>query len=432
MLLSVTSGAYLPLVESILGLGGNDPEASPLTHTFLLPLYAMVGCVIVTHPRGFSRVAQRAAPALALVALACISTFWSVEPDLSLRRGISLLAPTAVGILVTLRFGTRELVRLLAIALGLAAILSVIVALLLPAEGIMSFGAWNGVYDNKNSFGRAMALLVAVMVLVALDAKRHRALAWLAAAAAMALVVLSASIGSTMAAVAVLVMIPLFRTLRLRLTATVAVGSLSVLLVAIILTVILSNLEPVFALLGRDPTLTGRTQIWAAAFVSIADRPWLGYGHNAFWQGWVGPSISLVSSIGWEAPNSHNGLVDLWLELGLVGVLTFLAGLGIAARRAILFARHTSTAAGLWPLVFLTWLLVMNVSTSTIMLQHSLFWILYVAVMSSTLVPDLRDRSKLAPGPDHLREDPWSSRLPLGRGHVSPGVRRQYRGVDHT
>lgn len=436
MVLSVTSGAYLPLMERTLGLGGNDPEASPLTHVFLLPLYAMVGCVIVTHPRGFTRVARRAAPALALVALACISTFWSVEPDLSLRRGISLLAPTAVGIVVTLRFGTRELVRLLAIALGLAAILSLIVAFLLPAEGIMNFGAWNGVYDNKNSFGRAMALLVAVMVLVALDAKRYRVSTWLAVAGTMGLVVLSKSVGALMTAVAVLILIPLFRSLRLRMTAVVAVGILSVLVGAIVLTVSLTNTEEVFALLGRDPTLTGRTDIWAAALVSIAERPWLGYGHNAFWQGWGGPSAALVGSIGWESPNSHNGLIDLWLELGLVGVLTFLLGLGVAARRAILQARHSITAAGLWPLVFLAWLVVMNVSTSTIMLQHSLYWLLYVAVMSSSAITEPSERRSPTvvsdPGAERPRKDFWSSRMPPGSGHVSPGVRRQYRGVDHT
>jgi O-antigen ligase len=433
MLLSLTSGAYLPLLGNTLGSEGNGPEASPLTHVFLLPLYAALSCVIVTHPRGFSRVAWRAGPALALVGLACMSTLWSIEPSLSLRRGISLLAPTAVGIVLTLRFEKRESLRLLAIALGLAAIISIIVVLLLPAEGIMYFGAWTGVYDNKNSFGRAMALEVAVLALIALDAKRYRVLAWLAAAGTMALVLLSASVGALMAAAAVLVLIPLFRSLRLRLTKMVAVCTIGVLVGAIVLTVILSNTEEAFALLGRDPTLTGRTEIWAAAFVSIAERPWLGYGHNAFWQGWVGPSISLVSSIGWETPNSHNGLVDLWLELGLVGVLTFLLGLGIAARRAILQGRHTATAAGLWPLVFLTYLVVMNISTSTIMLQHSLYWVLYVAVMSSSLVTETRKPRSLEgrseAGPGSLREDRSSSRLPPQGRHVSPGIRRQYPGV---
>jgi len=321
--------------------------------------------------------------------------------------------------------------RLLAIALGVAAIVSIIVALLLPTKGTMYEGMWNGVFDNKNSFGRAMALQVAVMALIALDAKRHRVLAWLAVAGTMALVLLSGSIGSLMAAAAVLILIPLFRSLRLRLTTAVAVCTISVLLGAIVLTVFLSNAEEAFALLGRDPTLTGRTDIWAAALVSIAERPWLGYGHNAFWQGWAGPSVSLINAIGWESPNSHNGLLDLWLELGLVGVCTFLLGLGIAARRAIRSVRNTVTAAGLWPLVFLSYLVVMNFSTSTIMLQHSLYWVLYVAVMSS--VTALRSPGSLTAesesGPDGLREDPWSSRMPLGSGHVSPGVRRQYPGA---
>jgi O-antigen ligase len=434
ILLSLTSGAYLPIIGNALGIVGSNEEGSTaLTHVFFLPLYAIVACIIVTHPRGFSRIARRALPALALVGLACLSTFWSIDPSLSLRRGVSLLAPTAVGIVITLRFGTREFLRLLALSLGIAAIFSIVVALLLPAQGVMYFGAWNGVYENKNSLGRAMALEVAALALVALDAKRYRMLAWLGVAGTLGLVFLSGSIGSLMAAVAVLILLPFFRALRLRLTTTLAVCATSILLGAILITVVLSNPEPVFALLGRDPTLTGRTEIWAAALVSIAERPWLGYGHNAFWQGWAGPSIELVSAIGWESPNSHNGLVDLWLELGLVGVLTFLLGLGIAARRAILGARRTATAAGLWPLAFLTFLVVMNFSTSTIMLQHSLYWILFVAVMSSTLLTELSERSSPGGEPEpslnRLREGSWSSSLPRGGGYVSPGVRRRYPGA---
>jgi exopolysaccharide production protein ExoQ len=436
ILLSVTSGAYLPLVRRLLGGGSEDLGQSALSHPVLLPLYAVMGCLIITHPKAFARMARRAFPALTLVGLACLSTFWSVDPGLTLRRGISLWAPTALGLVISFRFTNRELLRLLAVALGIAALASLAVVFLLPTHGIMILDdgpTWRGVFENKNSLGRAMALEVAVLVLVALDTKRYRTLAWMGAAATLAVVFLAKSIGSLIAALAVVMLIPLFQALRLRSTTRVAVYTVSVFLGAILLTMVATNPEPLFALLGRDTTLTGRTDIWVAALVSIAERPWLGYGHNAFWQGWAGPSMSLVSAIGWESPNSHNGLVDLWLELGLIGVLTFLFGLGIAARRAILGARRTVTAAGLWPLAFLTFLVVMNFSTSTIMLQHSLYWILYVAVMCSAVHTEPGERSarrgEAEPAVSRLREGLWPSNLPHGGGHISPGVRRRYPGA---
>ena len=45
----------------------------------------------------------------------------------------------------------------------------------------------------------------------------------------------------------------------------------------------LDNFKRVTGVLGRDPTLTGRTEIWRFAIKSIASRPFLGYGYDVFW-----------------------------------------------------------------------------------------------------------------------------------------------------
>ena len=62
--------------------------------------------------------------------------------------------------------------------------------------------------------------------------------------------------------------------------------------------------DVVFGLLGKDATLTGRTQIWAAIMRQIDQRPWLGYGYAAIWDeptGQWGPLAWIVHDAGFRA-----------------------------------------------------------------------------------------------------------------------------------
>jgi exopolysaccharide production protein ExoQ len=425
--LLVVSGAFLPMLRRT--TGAETAESEALAHVVLLPLYAVLGWIIVTHPRGFVRVAARGLPVFALVALAILSTLWSMEPDLTLRRGIALLAPTALGIVLAQRFATDELMRLVAWTLGIGAVMSTIAALGMPDLGISTIeygSAWQGVYGTKNSLGKAMSLGVVLFVLLAMRTRERRWMTWLAAGLCAALVILSKSASSLVVAGGVLALIPLFRSLRLRATATVGLWVMAILLGGILLTIVIANAEPVFAAFGRDVTLTGRTDLWLIVLGSIAERPWLGHGYNAFWLGWDGASASVFGSLGWEPPHSHNGLLDLWLDLGLVGVITFLAGFGLAARDAFRSASSTPTIAGLWPLAFLSFMILANSSESHILRQHHYLWILYVAVLCSDVLAHPRAQ-RVADGASTLPVGTWRRPAASLGGRASVGVRRLYR-----
>ena len=313
----------------------------------------------------------------------------------------------------------------------MAGLISALVALLLPDVGSRSIeygDAWHGVYGNKNDLGRAMALATATLVLVAMEGGRYRWLVWGAAAGAFLVLLLARAAASLVVCVTVLSLIPLFGALRLRFTAAMALWILTVLLAALMLTVVVSNLESTLSLLGRDTTLTGRTEIWEAVMASVAERPWLGYGFNAFWQEWTGPSASVLSAVGWETPHSHNGFLDLWLDLGAVGVIVFILGLVAAARASVIRARYAEGAADLWPLAFLTILTLINFSESLVLKLHSLFWVLYVAILASPRVARTSARPSRFPagsGPQSPTDERVSG-VPISRGHVSPGVRTAF------
>jgi exopolysaccharide production protein ExoQ len=69
--------------------------------------------------------------------------------------------------------------------------------------------------------------------------------------------------------------------------------------------------------LGRDSTLTGRTNIWKAA-LPLVPSPVVGAGFESFW---IGPRLQQVEiSIGQEINEAHNGYIEIYLNLGWVGV----------------------------------------------------------------------------------------------------------------
>ena len=97
------------------------------------------------------------------------------------------------------------------------------------------------------------------------------------------------------------------------------------LFVGVTLFVILSIFIPgeLLALIGKDSTLTGRTDIWDALIYSIKQKPWLGFGYGVYWLDQLGPSYYVRLSLQWGVPTAHNGWIETWLSVGIVGVALF-------------------------------------------------------------------------------------------------------------
>jgi exopolysaccharide production protein ExoQ len=74
--------------------------------------------------------------------------------------------------------------------------------------------------------------------------------------------------------------------------------------------------------LGRDPTLTGRTDLWQL-IVAMTDHPLIGTGFESFW---LGKRIEKLWALYWWHPNeAHNGYLEFYLTLGWIGVTLWAA-----------------------------------------------------------------------------------------------------------
>lgn len=107
-------------------------------------------------------------------------------------------------------------------------------------------------------------------------------------------------------------------------------------LIAGVLIILSGGQSLVTSTLGRDSTFSGRTDIWRAS-LNAADSPIFGTGFESFWNVNIEKVAAGLPGY-WEIHNlvsAHNGYIEVYLDLGLVGIC--LIGLIIITgyRRAI-------------------------------------------------------------------------------------------------
>jgi O-antigen ligase len=147
-----------------------------------------------------------------------------------------------------------------------------------------------------------------------------------------------------------------------------------------------SNVDGLSRLLGRDPTLSGRTLIWGLVWPSLLKRPILGYGYDAFWLGLKGESAHIESVLGWVIPHSHNGFLDLGLNLGAVGLVVYLYLWIRSFRKGIEFIRLEHRAIGLLPVTYLCFFALHNLFESSLLASDSLSLLLFAMITTSVAV----------------------------------------------
>jgi O-antigen ligase len=111
----------------------------------------------------------------------------------------------------------------------------------------------------------------------------------------------------------------------------------------------------------------------------IWKRPILGYGYEAFWEGFKGASRGVLESTGWLVPMAHNGYLEVWLGIGLVGLVVFFYLFFRAMRMALSVLRHDRRTAAAWPVAYLLFFALHNLAESAL-LTRTTFEFLQVSV----------------------------------------------------
>jgi exopolysaccharide production protein ExoQ len=259
-------------------------------------------------------------------------------------------------------------------------ILSAGVAIVAPnlgVEGGAHLGNWRGLFIQKNALARISVLAMGVFFFWR---PPYRMLRYFALTFGFVMLGLTRSDTGLVVLIALLIVTPLVRLARTQAKLLVPIVMVLIMAGAALAAILVANSDLALALLGRDATLTGRTTLWHAVFVSIMKRPILGYGFDAFWQGMIGESGRVSLAAGYVVPMAHNGALDLWLHLGASGLAIFVCVYAVCLRKALRFySRHEGQLCA-WPLMFLAFIFLYNVTEVTEIAQNSIFTMLFAAV----------------------------------------------------
>lgn len=308
------------------------PQVGPV---LVLVELALLGLLLVLRTRVALSVVLKWWPLLLAPILAAVSTLWSEAPMTTLRYGVQFMLTAYIGVLLARLMSPRRFL----IVFMLSMFVFCIGCILYGRQGSSTEGmVLIGLTGSKNQMGYAAQLLIlaglAVMML-------REVPPWLRGIAALALPVGIYILLGVNSATALLmgvggcaVLMVLAFTERMQ-----PGGRLAALIGGVVIVTPLLLLLPeaiaawntfLFDTLDKDPTLTGRTILWAHADDLIARRPLLGYGYQAIWMGESSETIGLkriFNVTDGRTFHFHHQFRQVAVDTGLIGLAAFVGAI---------------------------------------------------------------------------------------------------------
>jgi exopolysaccharide production protein ExoQ len=311
--------------QSLLKLRQYYDVSSPLLLLSTVMLWGIVAGLMVRRLRPVVQLMQNQRAILSFAILAFVSLFWSQDPQITFKKAILLFLTFAFAWFFVSSYSSTDQVRILlavGVIMGLA---SVAMAILLPRYGLDSGGEWKGVFGQKNELGYTMFFLFSGLAFRRIASRRQLLTVTLQAFLPIGLIVLSRSREAmvlTVLLIGVRVYGPFIARKRRDQLPFILYATVSGILA------IVFGRGVILFLLGRDSTLTGRTDEWAILVPLVLKHLWLGYGYQAFWTG-TGDSLSAMSRVGGAMRGADSGYLDTMLQFGLAGMVLWLAVLRV-------------------------------------------------------------------------------------------------------
>jgi exopolysaccharide production protein ExoQ len=306
---------------------------------------------------------------LSAASLLLVSMLWSIDPRVTISQGTAYFFVVLGAIGSVKALDGDELMDLMASICGLSAIASVVYFFLIGPEFGVGF---RGIFGQKNMLGQVMAggVLTALHGARIRGGPRFRSLCIIALCTIVAF--MSKSTTSIMTIV-VFFCLDFIGRLYLRGGSTRLLSiCLAVACVPIVIFFV-TNADWFLKLLGKDPTLTGRTEVWPYVIETIGEKPLLGWGFCAFWSLLNPVAVQIHESIQAKMgftlflPNAHNAILEFLLEIGFLGTSVFIF---IWVRNFVMAVKSMNGSAGQFGLssvLLLMGILVVGVSEDVLL-----------------------------------------------------------------
>ena len=380
-------------VDWFVRVGGNSAGTvqggSPLTSVTFLSFLGVLWLAFNGNWHLFRAAASREPMLAALISIAGLSTFWSVNVIETLSTAVVMTITLSVGYYFAIRYRINEVIYLAAIALAIGVVANYTFVFVFQDFGLDTINVgtdggarWSGVFVTKNELGRIASLSAMVFAFTAVQ--RRSFYVWpLWTVLALVQVIASDSATSLGATGGLIALVGVFLGFRGRKTLYGATAVAMTSLFTVLTTLAATNLVVATGLLGKNSTFTGRLPLWVDSFqFGIAERPWFGYGWFAFFNDPVS-SFEVAVRANFSVPHAHNAFIDAWLFIGPIGPLLLL---GIYARGLIWGARNIRAvpgAAGLFPIMMISYGLIFSLSEVGVIRRDISFVLFAVAIVQA-------------------------------------------------
>lgn len=262
-----------------------------------------------------------------------LSIIWSGSPDVTFKRWIQIFGSYIVIISIFVHSESAEdILKFFRIILYIYIPISFISVFTIP-DATMSYqgeSAWRGLAAHKNGFGQIS--LVSSLFWFFSTQNKNSKLKWIYYSMFFISIILLVGSKSSTSIITLLIigLLILFINIKEKFSfGGIGKWLLYLLGLFFVTTVIFaailfpSVLESFFNLTGKDPTFTGRTDLWADVLTLVSKNIIWGVGYGAFWVPNTEQLNYLYQFYIWLPQQAHNGYIDIIIETGFIGLSIF-------------------------------------------------------------------------------------------------------------
>ncbi|MGF1457810.1 MAG: O-antigen ligase family protein [Leptolyngbyaceae cyanobacterium] len=318
-----------------------------------------------------------------------LSIIWSDRPSETESAAIAMTGTMMFALYLATRFSAEDRLKLFVQFFGTVIVLSILMVILMPSYGLETAkhaGAIRGIYGHKNIFGPTMTFSCVTFLIYLKSSFSHKKFAWAGLVLSCFLLVGSRSSSSLLYTCMLFSLVLFFETFRWDRQKFILSTIFFVAAAFFVAVWGYTIFEFVLGLLGKDTTLTGRTEIWPVIIDKIEQRPWLGYGFNGFWHGKYGESLYVEFALRWKVPNSHNGFLDLTLTMGLVGISLVALAAWSSFIKGLATIWESFRWEYVWPVVMICNIGLINMSESSLAIHNNIFTVFMTFAFASTAI----------------------------------------------
>ncbi len=344
--------------------------SNPVNQVFYSFIFILAFSTIIPHYKKFLKWLNNEKFVVFFLVWCGFTIVFAIDSFTAFKRYFQYITTSLVFISFYLNFSdSSNLLKILRVSFVIYLFLTLVVCLIIPDATDPSFNTWRGFHATKNNLGQYAAINFLFFSYNYSLAENIRARFFFFGFVLLSLLVLFGAFSMTN-----IVLVSLFSFTFLILNFRKFFDRLgislkfSVLIIAVLSLLILCFIliYPevyllIFQLIDKDPTLTGRTEIWTLVLAQSINDLITGVGFQSFW---IPEKLSRIILFQyWMPTQSHNGYVDMMLEIGIIGLFLFIL-FCYSIFKASIFKKDM-----LWVIIII-YVLALNFSESTLIRPH--------------------------------------------------------------